>query len=76
MISAYVLMCVESGKVGKALTEIKGIKGVKTAHAVVGPYDIIAYVEGETIEKLGERVLLQVHNLSGVQSTVTAIVFQ
>jgi DNA-binding Lrp family transcriptional regulator len=76
MIGAYVLMCIESGKVGKALTGIKGIKGVKTAHAVAGPYDIIAYVEGETLEKLGERVLLQVHNLTGVRSTVTAIVFQ
>ena len=76
MSAAYVLMNVEAGKVGKALTGLKAIKGVKTAHAVAGPYDIIAYFEAENLEKLGERVLLQVHNLSGVRSTVTAIVFQ
>jgi DNA-binding Lrp family transcriptional regulator len=76
MAAAYVLMNVEAGKVGRALTGVKAIKGVKTAHAVAGPYDIITYVEAENLEKLGQRVLVEMHNLSGVRSTVTAIVFQ
>jgi DNA-binding Lrp family transcriptional regulator len=76
MNAAYVLMNVEAGKVQKAVTGLKSIKGVKTVHAVAGPYDIIAYVEAESLEKLGERVLLQVHHLTGIRSTVTAIVFQ
>ena len=76
MIAAYVLMTVEAGKVGRALTGLKSIKSVTAAHAVAGPYDIIAYIEADTLEKLSERVLLQVHNLSGVRNTVTAIVFQ
>ena len=66
MSAAYVLMNIEAGKVGRALTGLKGIKGVKTVHAVAGPYDIIAFIEADTLEKLGERVLIQVHNLSGV----------
>lgn len=76
MAAAYVLMNVEAGKVGRALTAVKAIKGVKTAHAVAGPYDIIVYVEAENLEKLGQRVLLEMHNVSGIRSTVTAIVFQ
>jgi DNA-binding Lrp family transcriptional regulator len=76
MTSAYVLMNVESGKLGKALAGVKAIKGVKTAHTVAGPYDIIAFVEAENLEKLGQRVLLEMHNLSGVRNTVTAIIFQ
>ena len=76
MAAAYVLMNVEAGKVGRALTAVKALKGVKTAHAVAGPYDIITYVEAENLEKLGQRVLLEMHNLSGIRSTVTAIVFQ
>ena len=76
MASAYVLMTVEAGKVGRALTGVKAIKGVKFAHAVAGPYDIIAFVEGENLEKLGQRVLLEIHSLTGVRSTVTAVVFE
>lgn len=76
MAAAYVLMNVEAGKVGRAVTAVKAIKGVKTAHAVAGPYDVIAYVEAEDLEKLGQRVLLEMHNVSGIRSTVTAIVFQ
>lgn len=76
MAAAYVLMNVEAGKVGRALTAVKAIKGVKTAHAVAGSYDIITYVEAENLEKLGQRVLLEMHNVTGIRSTVTAIVFQ
>jgi len=76
MPAAYVLMGIEAGKVGKALTAIKQIKGVKTAHAVAGPYDVIAYVEAESFELLGQRVLLEFHNVTGIRSTTTAIVFQ
>lgn len=75
MNAAYVLMNVEAGKVSKAMAGLKAIKGVKTVHAVAGPYDIIAFVEGESLEKLGERILLQIHHLVGVRSTVSAIVF-
>ena len=76
MPAAYILMGVEAGKVGKALTAIKQVKGVKTAHAVAGPYDIIAYVEAENLELLSQRVLLELHNVTGIRNTTTAIVFQ
>jgi len=76
MAAAYVLMNAEAGKVGRALTGGKAIKGVKIAHAVAGPYDIVAFVEGENLEKLGQRVLVEIHNISGVRSTVTAVVFE
>jgi DNA-binding Lrp family transcriptional regulator len=69
-------MGVEAGKVGKALTAIKQIKGVKTAHAVAGPYDVIAYVEADNLELLSQRVLLELHNVTGIRNTTTAIVFQ
>ena len=76
MPAAYVLMGIEAGKVGKALTAIKQIKGVKTAHTVAGPYDVIAFVEAENLELLSQRILLELHNVTGIRSTTTAIVFQ
>ena len=76
MAAAYVLMSVEAGKVGKALTAVKALKGVKTAHAVAGPFDIIIFVQAENLEALGQRVMIEVHNVPGVRSTVTAIAFE
>lgn len=76
MAAAYVLLNVDAGKVGRALSGVKAIKGVKTAHVVAGPYDIITYVEAENLEKLGQRVLMEIQSLSGIRSTVTAVVFQ
>jgi DNA-binding Lrp family transcriptional regulator len=76
MAAAYVLMNVDAGKVGRALSAVKAVKGVKTAHAVAGPYDIILFVEAENLEKLGQRVLLELQIVSGIRSTVTAVVFQ
>ena len=76
MAAAYIFMNIESGKVGKAHTAIKGIKGVREAHIVAGPYDIIAFIEANTLEQLSQRILVEIQTISGVRSTATAIVFQ
>lgn len=76
MAAAYILLNIESGKVGKAHTALKGIKGVKEAHIVAGPFDIIAFVEANGLEQLSQRILMEIQSISGVRSTTTAIVFQ
>ncbi|MCI0527970.1 MAG: Lrp/AsnC ligand binding domain-containing protein [Nitrospira sp.] len=76
MAAAYILMNIESGKVGKAHTAIKGIKGVKEAYIVAGTFDIIAFVEANSLEQLSQRILMEIQTISGVRSTTTAIVFQ
>lgn len=76
MAAAYILMNVESGKVGKAHTALRGIKGVKQAHIVAGPFDIIAMVEANGLEQLSQRIMMEIQNISGVRSTTTAIVFR
>ncbi|HEX9758869.1 MAG TPA: Lrp/AsnC ligand binding domain-containing protein [Nitrospiria bacterium] len=76
MAAAYILMNVQSGKVGKALNAVKRIQGVRSAHIVAGAYDIIGYVEAEDFESLGQRIMFQVQSISGIRGTNTAVVFQ
>lgn len=76
MARAYILMNIESGKVGKAHTALKGIKGVREAHIVAGPFDIIAQVEANGLEQLSQRILMEIQTISGVRSTTTAVIFQ
>lgn len=76
MAAAYTLMNIEAGKVGRAHTTLKGIKGVKESPIVAGPFDIIALVEASNLEQLSQRILIEIQNITGVRSTTTAIVFQ
>jgi DNA-binding Lrp family transcriptional regulator len=70
---AYILIEVAPGKVKSSLSEVKKIAGVECAQAVVGPYDIIAYVKAEDMKELGELVVSKIHGVEGVEKTMTCI---
>jgi DNA-binding Lrp family transcriptional regulator len=73
-VSAYVLIEVEPGKVKELIGKVARIKGIKNSSAVTGPYDIIAAVEAENIEQLGEMITSQIQALPGVHKTITSLV--
>lgn len=50
------------------LSAIREIAGVKQAHALLGPVDIIAFVEVEDVEALGETVMA-IRAVDGVTSS-------
>ena len=66
-VKAYVLIQVTPGKTDK-------IQGVKQASPVTGRYDIIAYIEAESIADLGRIVTRSIRAIPGVLSTETAVV--
>lgn len=70
---AYVLITVDAGKVMGALAEIKKITGVKNAHATIGPYDIIAFVEFENPDGITSLIIDEIQKADGVSRTLTSI---
>lgn len=74
MPAAFVLINAELGKEEGILKELRGINNVKEAHFVYGVYDIIAKVEGDTMEKLKEIVTFKIRRLTDVRSTLTMTV--
>jgi DNA-binding Lrp family transcriptional regulator len=70
---AYVLIKCSAGRVATVLKQIRNVKGVECAEAVVGPYDIIAYVEAENINELGKMVVDKIQKVIGVENTLTSI---
>jgi DNA-binding Lrp family transcriptional regulator len=76
MAAAYIMMNVQTGKVSKALNAVKRIQGMRSAHIVAGAYDIIGFVEAKDFETLGQRIMMEVQSISGIQRTNTAVVFQ
>ena len=70
---AYILITTDAGKVMSALAEIKAIEGVKNAHATVGPYDIITFVEFEDSSDLTGLIVDKIQKVGGVSRTLTCI---
>src|SRR3989475_12127028 len=71
---SYVLIQLTPGTTKTAAEAISKIEGVKMAHAVTGPFDVIAFAEVPDLTTLSDLVLAKIQNVEGVQKTQTAVV--
>ena len=74
----YVLIETAVGKsedVVKNLSDLK-LKEIKSVDLVTGPYDLIAVIEYEDINAVAKLITAIIHNISGVQRTVTCFSFR
>ena len=78
MMRAYVL--IESA-VGKANSVGEGVKklsfsdaNVLSVDAVTGPFDVIALLESDDLDKLGRAITDGIQQVEGVQRTTTCLV--
>jgi DNA-binding Lrp family transcriptional regulator len=74
MAAAYVLIEAAPKKALQACARITRISGVKSAHLVTGPYDIIARVEAKDPGAIGKLVLSKIQAVPGVGKTITCVV--
>jgi len=74
MTSAYILINSSPGAENDIFAKIKKIKGVKEAHIITGPHDMVAYVEAANLGNLGKTVISKIQNLKGITSTMTCVV--
>jgi DNA-binding Lrp family transcriptional regulator len=71
MLSAYVLILTEVGKVAQALGDVDG---VQLAEDITGPYDIIARIQAPSLDQLGRLVVSRIQVVDGVTRTLTCTV--
>ena len=74
MLSAYVLVESEVGKVAHVAQAITELDGVQLAEDLAGPYDVIARVEAPGLDELGRLVVFRIQVLDGVTRTLTCMV--
>ena len=70
---AFILMETEVGKAKEVVSGIKQIKGVISVDSVTGPYDVIAVIEGESLNDIGDLVTGKIHPIAGISRTVTCL---
>jgi DNA-binding Lrp family transcriptional regulator len=68
---AYVLVQTKVGVIGDVAGEIAAIKGVMSAEAITGPYDVIARAEAPSLDDLGRLVIQRIQSVAGVSRTLT-----
>lgn len=76
MVSAYSLISVEPGRTKEVFDRVKKVGGVKRAECVAGPYDIVARIEVDSLNKLTKAVFGEIRSIRGVTNTTTLIVVE
>jgi DNA-binding Lrp family transcriptional regulator len=73
---AFVLINAEIGSEEDVLNALNGVEGVQEAYIVYGVYDIVAKVQGESMDKLKDIVTWHIRRLDKVRSSLTMIVVE
>ncbi len=73
-VRAYILVDTSPGKAKEVAERLREVPGVTSAHAVTGPYDIIAVAEAPDVSSLGELVVHKIQSVMGVTRSLTSII--
>ncbi len=70
-VQAYILVQTEVGRAAEVARAIADIAGVVVADDVTGPYDVIARIEGPSVDELGTLVVSDIQKVPGITRTLT-----
>ena len=73
---AFVLIETVVGRNKDVVAALRQLEGVKSVDTVTGPYDIIAIIEGEALNDIGDLVTGKIHPIAGISRTVTCLAIQ
>jgi len=73
---AFVLIETAMGRNKEVVTALKQLEGVKSVDTVTGPYDVIAVVEGETLNDIGDLLINKIDPIAGISRTVSCLVME
>jgi DNA-binding Lrp family transcriptional regulator len=70
---AFVLIETAVGKTKEVVAILNRMKGLTSVDTVTGPYDIIAVIEAEDLNKVGDIITGKIHAIEGISRTVTCL---
>jgi len=70
---AYVLIEAAAGQLLEVLAALRRLPGIRAAHIITGPHDIIAIIETPDQHGIGRLVMDEIHRIAGIQRTITCI---
>lgn len=73
---AYVLISIHTGEVNKVVEQIKTVDSVIEANMTFGPYDAVAIVQAEDVNKIGYILTAYIQPIPGVLETLTCLAIE
>ena len=70
---AFVLIETAVGKTKEVVSTLRAVGAVASVDAVTGPYDIVAVIEAEDLNAVGDVVTSRIHTAPGIVRTVTCL---
>lgn len=71
MARAYVLIKTRVGETSTVRDKLASNENIRAADVIIGPYDILALVEAADLNAIGTVVMQFVHEVGGVENTIT-----
>ncbi|HUU62345.1 MAG TPA: Lrp/AsnC ligand binding domain-containing protein [Dehalococcoidia bacterium] len=71
---AFLLIVTAAGKSSEVVTSLSKLKGVISVDTVTGPYDIIAILQGESLNDVGYLITGKINSIAGISRVVTCLV--
>ena len=75
-VEAFILLEAKAGKAIDLARQISRIKGVQSAYAVTGPFDLIIHAEAPDFKSVTQLVVSKIQTLPSVTRTLTCIVVE
>jgi DNA-binding Lrp family transcriptional regulator len=73
---AYVLITVRPGSVPEVLGNLHHLKSVSEASMTFGPYDVVAVIQADDVNQLGNIIATGIQPIPGVLDTMTCLVVE
>ncbi|MSQ25588.1 MAG: Lrp/AsnC family transcriptional regulator [Dehalococcoidia bacterium] len=70
---AYILIEATIGRAREVSRAVKSVPGVRESYLIMGPYDVVAIVEGLDASAVGNTVTGAIHKVPGISRTVTCL---
>lgn len=74
--TAFVLIKVKVGKLPDVVKELLAIEEIKELYMVTGPFDLLAILEADKYEELGEAIVDKIHKVKELDDTQTLMSFK
>jgi DNA-binding Lrp family transcriptional regulator len=71
LVEAYVLLQTEQGRMAEIAQSLAQLTAVSEANVVTGPYDVIARVQADDMDAIGQLIVAEVQVVGGVTRTLT-----
>jgi len=73
MAKAFILIETVVGRTKEVVAGLNSLEGVKSVDTVTGPYDVIAIIEADSLNEIGDLVTQKIHPVVGISRTVTCL---